>query len=269
MKKIIITTILLTSFVSTAFAVNILQVGVRDGGVWVLNSPNPLSSPTEDETAVTSGSSLSVAGQYKNADVLLLGGKYSGTFGTGQDWSSFDLPELFNGKGAILIASVPETKGSGTSLKVDGALPFHRDASLSYFPNDHAPVKSGISDFLFFDLGNFTNSADLIPDFQSSPPYSDLKDGEIMDLILSDFGDLAWIHFDVIALETSKKETGPGGMNVSIASTLENNPGSHDVTWKNPGDGGFEPQAVVPEPSTILLLGAGLVALGYYGRNKV
>lgn len=271
MKKILFALLLVVSFASTAFAVPTLQVGVSDGsGGWLLNDTT-LSNPTEEDTVVTSGSSISVAGVYQSSSILQIGGQYL----TAGDWSSFTdgngakdpyYPTQFNGNGAILVASVPEgdLATALANLTINGLSAIHSDALVSWLPNppsNHTPAKADISDFLFFNVGNFANIADQVPDFQSP---GTLFDGEIIDLALAGMGDLAWIHFDIMAIVTdidNKSE---------ITSNINGNPGSHDVTWKNPGGGGGGggQGSPVPEPSTLILLGAGIAGLAIFKRKK-
>ena len=99
-----------------------------------------------------------------------------------------------------------------------------------------------------------------MPNFDETE--SDTKNGEIKEFIIDVTG-LDWIHFDVMALETH-------GDIVDLITTiddtdLENNPGSHDLTWKYDDDGGEDE---IPEPSTLVLLGLGLVGLAAYRRKK-
>ncbi|MTW21452.1 PEP-CTERM sorting domain-containing protein [Allochromatium palmeri] len=91
---------------------------------------------------------------------------------------------------------------------------------------------------------------------------------------------LAWVHFDVMALETSVKSSG-GKNKIIIASTDKiNNPGSHDVTWSRsttppggsgddppPGGGGDDPPPSIPEPSSIWLMIIGLLG-GLFGIRR-
>jgi hypothetical protein len=234
--------------------VPVLQVGAPGGpgeGTYATYQTST-SNPTETDTAITSGGTLYVAGVYQN-NVFSLGGQGTG----GNNWSTYGLPTIFNTHDAILLVSVPDgTLASAlASLTVGGNLAFYSDANNSYFPNNHDPVKPGISDFLFFDIGDFSKIAGAVPDFASETGGAD---GQIKTLNVAGFGSLPWAHFDVMALET---RTGGG---TRISTTLENNPGSHDVTWK--GDG--PPPQEIPEPATLALLGLGLLAIGMSRKKK-
>lgn len=216
------------------------------------------TDPTEDDTAFTSGDTILVAGTYQNPNVLNLGGQ----FGTGLNWSSFGLPTDFDTHDAVLLVSVPDgtLAAALASLTVDGIFAFYSSEDQSFFPNNHAPVQDAIADFLFFDIGEFAELI-AIPDFDDETTGTQL--GEIKSLLIAGFGDLAWIHFDVMALETSEQGQ------TNIVTSLENNPGSHDVTWKPDGDGpGPDPEIDIPEPGTLMLFGAGLVGVALWLRRR-
>jgi hypothetical protein len=242
--------------VTQAWAVPVLQIGAPAGpgdtGIYA-DYQGSTSNPTETDTAIISGGTILVAGVYQNNNVLSLGGQ-----STGSNWSSFGFPTVFDSHDAVLLVSVPE--GSlGTALDnpllVGGSPAFYSDATMSFFPNNHDPVQAGISDFLFFDIGDFAKIAGAVPDFDLE---TGAADGQIKTITVSGFGSLAWAHFDVMALQTNTQGQ------ANIVTTLANNPGSHDVTWK---PGGPPPQDL-PEPGTLALLGLGLLGFGASRRYQ-
>lgn len=257
MRKI---TLLLMTFAvilpTSVLAVPTLQVGVPDGSGGYVDYT---TSGSDEDTAFTTGQTLHVAGVW-GPNTSQLGGQYSG----GKNWSDFDFPSVFDDYNAILLVSVPESSNDGltyyTDLKisVDGSSPinvFYFSDSPSYFPNQHYPIHDDISDFLYFDIGNFSCN-ETVPDFETETGSAR---GEIKEIRFQ-LGTLQldWIHFDVMALQTNTQGQS------RIVTSLENNPGSHDVTWTN---GGSPPQAI-PEPATMLLLGSGLVTTGILSRKR-
>jgi hypothetical protein len=244
------------SLASTAYAIPTLQIGApaadSSEGIYA-NYQKSTTNPTEDDTAITSGNTLYVAGVY-GPNTLLLGGQYSPG---GDDWSDFKkspYPINFDGHGAILLAAVPQ--GTGSSLTINGALPFFSSSTLDgFFPNNHDPLKDNIADFLFYDIGNFANTSKAVPNFADE---TGAADGEIKTPTIAGATGLNWIHFDVLALETTQNGK-------TIKTSLANNPGSHDVTWKN-GGGGIPQQ--VPEPGMLVLFGTGLLGLGLIGHRR-
>lgn len=233
----------------TAGAVPTLQVGAPATAGGSCSGPyapyaGSSSNPTETDTAVTSGNTLCVGAAYGPKDVLIGGQHSAGTASwsgiLGSSWTAFD------GRGAVLMASVAQgTLGLG-SLTVDGVTPFLTSLT-SPFPNNHDPVKDANADFLFFDIGAFANNPSVVPDFADG---TGAADGQIKSLTIAVSG-YGWVHFDVMALVT-----GTQGQ-TNLRTTLDNNPGSHDVTWKDEGGGGEEEE--VPEPGTLALLGLGLL----------
>lgn len=261
MKKLVAASIFVLGMAASAQAVPVLQVGAPAGtgdvGAYA-DYQASTTTPTETDTAITSGGTLYVAGVYQNNNVLNLGGKFNG----GLDWSAFDsLPSIFNGKGAILVASVPE--GDTGTLSIPGATFITSSVTSSYFPNNHAPVQDGIADFLFYDIGNFSKLLNNVPDFDVE---TGAADGEIKTFLNIAVTGYDWVHFDVMALETIDQIDRPATW---LKTNWENNPGSHDVTWKPEDNGGGGPQEVVPEPGTIMLLGTGLIGLALYSRRRM
>src|SRR5215217_1181570 len=177
-----------------AWAVPVLQVGAPGGfgeGTYA-NYQGSTSDPTETNTAITSGGTLYVGGVYQNNNVLSLGGQ----FGTGNNWSSFGLPTVFNTHDAVLLVSVPDgTLASAlASLTVNGGSAFYSNATQDFFGSSHDPVKAGVSDFLFFDIGDFSKIAGAVPDFATE---SGGAAGQIKTLTVAGFGSIPWAHFDV------------------------------------------------------------------------
>lgn len=273
MKKIIFSLFLILCCAMTAQAIPVLQVGAPGGPGEGTYADYTTVSPDED-TAFTTGSLLKVAGVYQTDRVLNLGGQY----GTGLDWSSVVwkqgqgqdpdvfFPTVFDTHGALLVASVPEGQGTAaaTSLMANGSLAIFQDDLNSWLPNppsNHYPAQSGVSDFLFFDIGDFAKNLGVVPDFADE---TGAADGEIKDITISGMAGLDGIHWDVMALETFIR-----GQTTVITNDV-GNPGSHDVTWMPSDDPPVPPFGTpVPEPSTILLLGGGLVAIGILGRRKI
>ena len=281
MKKLICF-ILMLGMAATTYAVPTLQVGAPagagDSGAYA-DYQLFLTNPTETDTAVTYGNTIFVAGAFGPKD-LFIGGQYTDpadsliTLGIapgtqGSDWTDFTgpapdktpFPSDFDGRGAILLASVPD--GSSGSLTIDLGLgdisPFFTSDDMSFFPNEHDPVKAEISDFLFFDIGSFAE-IEAVPDFCESGEQgcgsSGSGTGQIKTVTFQLKG-YDWVHFDAMALVTYAQS---GGKSTRVITTLDNNPGSHDVIWED----GHE----IPEPGTLLLLGSGLIGLALYGRRK-
>ncbi|MFC1750633.1 choice-of-anchor N protein [Pseudomonadota bacterium] len=253
----------LTALSGSALAIPTLQIGAYagagDSGTYADYIP-ALHSPSEADTATTSDNTILVAGNYSGkiagSDILNLGGKYTST---GEDWGKVASDaglaldySVFDGHGAVLVVSVAD--GSTGSLTVNGASAFHSDTDISYFPNDHDPVQAATSDFLFFDIGDFTGPQSTIYNFDDE---TGTGVGVIKELTINVSG-YDWLHFDVMALASYTDKTTGKNKTTFINADLENNPGSKDVTWKE--------ATSVSAPSTLAMLSLGL--LGFAARRK-
>lgn len=248
----------LLSCAASAYAVPTLQAGTPSG--------------TETKTALTTGSEIQVGGAFKEGvlgqeEVLGIGGQYSGTEGKGQDWAevlqakfggTLEQYAEFNGKGAILVASMPNN--TSDSLLVNGDKAFF-SSPTSIFQGSNDLVKDNNSDFLFFDIGDFAKNTTGVVNFvdESAGPTNSV--GEIKNLLIATSG-FQWVHFDVMALVTYNT-TGTSGL---LKTALLTNPFANDAPWQDPNTSLFG----VPEPATPLLLGMGLIGLliARRGRSK-
>ena len=240
---------LILGLATGAQAVPRLQIGAPagpgDSGIYA-DYIGSLSDPTEADTAVTGGDTIYAAGAY-GPGIRNIGGQ----FGGGRDWSYFGFDTDFDGHGAVLMATVANNSlGSGT-ITVGGAGAFYQtDVYKDGFkvpspPGNHAPIPR--KDYLFFDIGDFAKNPLTVPNFATETGSAK---GEIKDLEITVTG-YEWIHFDVFALVTRGNNTN------GWTTRLAGNPGSKDLTWKR-----------VPEPSTLLLLGSGLLGVAVFMRKK-
>lgn len=257
----------------SAHAVPRLQIGAPagPGDVGALaDYQGSLTNPTEEDTAVTTGNSILVGGVYKGG-VLNMGGK----FGSGKDWSELSFPSQFDGHGAVLVVAVPDGQTGSVKINLGGGdlSPFY-STTTNIFPNNHDPLKDDVSDFLYFDIGTFAKINDAVPDFADETGG---EDGEIKNIAV-EIVDFDWAHFDVLAIETKNQGQ-------TVRSTAWNNPGSHDVTWNNPTNGGTTTggtttlggtttgddqtgSPAVPEPATAALAGLSMFGLAIATRRR-
>ena len=245
----------LAGYSMASVAIPALQVGayagVDDSGTYA-DYQASTTNPTETNTVITHSSTILFAGAYGTNVVSL---------GSDTHYSALDSTlSVFDGHNAIVLASVQDGMLTDAllNLTIGGNSAFHSSAALDgLFPNNHAPLKDHISDFLFFDIGSFADIG-VVPNFDTEADYGT---GEIKELTIAGMGiggfNPDWMHFDLMAIEVSQT----GKKNIKTTWALENNPGSKDVTWKS--------AVSVAEPSVLALMGIGLLGLGFARYRKL
>ena len=121
---------------------------------------------------------------------------------------------------------------------------------LPFNANNHYPLQNDISDFILFDLYDFDDIENNLSDYNADDGSitGSTALGEIKEYLI-DYTGFSSLHIDAYGLVTDEQGQ-------KIATSWEMNPGSHDTT------------ATVPEPSTLFLLGSGLLSLGFFSRKK-
>lgn len=117
--------------------------------------------------------------------------------------------------------------------------------------NNHYPAQDGVSDFLLYSLGSFSDDESQLKNYDADTGLITTMSGstgEQKEYQVSVTG-FSSVHFDVYGFN----DTGCKG-------AWEQNPGSHDSTWTP--DGHNE----IPEPFSSLLLSLGLIGLGFRKR---
>jgi hypothetical protein len=111
--------------------------------------------------------------------------------------------------------------------------------------DNHYPFKNDVSDFLLYDIGDFSNVGDVNNYNASSGTISLEGSGEEKKFSVSIIG-FSRVHFDAYGYESKSKGQ----------SSWQINPGSHDSTY------------LVPAPGAILLGGIGVTLIGWLRRRK-
>lgn len=175
---------------------------------------------------------------------------------------STDTPEIMTSTGASGLPETNPTRDADIDILTDvsGSDGYSTIENNTFLPDDlnlnnHYPLKDDVSDFLIFNLWSFDNSECGLKDYNADSgniePTSACGEEKRYEVSYTGF---SWMHFDAYALV--KEKDGNKKKKSTWELDWENNPASHDATH------------MVSEPSTLLLLGAGLSGLAFLGRRR-
>jgi hypothetical protein len=182
-------------------------------------------------------------------EVTLLVSVPEGETGTITFTTSSDYPVLISAAG---INQTQEDADTDILVDIpgdDGYSAVQPDSFPPFDSNNHYPLHDDVSDYLIYDLGSFDDASTTLYDYNADDgnitAVSGVGEQKEYTVYYTGFSGL---HFDVYGLVT--KESGK--------QVWVQNPGSHDSTASS---------TQVPEPGTLLLVGAGLVGL-WMGRRR-